>query len=246
MKLAQAHQDKVLVEALAQEGRIQARVVHRHVARVTDGGVFHDRVYLVLDWVTGADLEDLMDARALGSLVDRVRLFRGLARGVHAMHRRHVVHRDLKPSNVMVREVGRRREAVVIDFHLAKILTPGAAPAPWGISREFSTLGTPGYMAPEQVTAVGEVDTRADLFSLGAIFYEMLSGRPAYEQDDEHDLYLAARLERYTPLQEVVRGIDQELAGLVNSLLRADPARRLGSARRLLLALDQWLSRQRS
>ena len=246
MKMVHPEVDKAVVDALAQEARIQARIVHRHVARVTDGGSWRGRIYLVLDWVPGKDLEQLIDGDGLGGVGDRLRLFRGLVRGVHAMHRRHVVHRDLKPSNVMVREVGRRREAVVIDFHLAKILTPGAAPEPVGLSREFATLGTPGYMAPEQVTSVGSVDTRADLFSLGAILYEMVSGQPAFVEDDEHDLFLKGRLERYVPLADVVPGVDPELCDMVTSLLKADPTRRLGSARRLLLALDAHLSRRGS
>jgi len=243
MKMVHPEQDKAVVNALAQEGRIQARIVHRHVCRVTDAGSWRNRIFLVLDWVPGADLEQLLEADGLGDRVQRVKLFRGLVRGVHAMHRRHVVHRDLKPSNVMVRELGRRREAVVIDFHLAKILTPGRKPEPWGLSREYATLGTPGYMAPEQVTAVGSVDTRADLFSLGAILYELLCERPAFVEDEHHDLFLAAKLHHYVPLSEVLTQPDPELSSLVDRLLRAEPAERLGSARRLLLALDHWLHR---
>lgn len=239
MKVLHPDQEAAIQDALALEARIQARIIHRHVARVTDAGSWRGRLYVVLDWVEGSSLADLIDQRRILSVGHALDLFRGLARGVHAMHRRHVVHRDLKPSNVLVRQVGRREEAVVIDFGLAKVLRPGEAPRPEGLSVEFHTLGTPEYMAPEQVGNAGEVDARADLFSLGVILYELLSNRLPFEANELGDAFLSSRVGRYRPIQEWVPDLDPRVVTLVDMLLTPDVDRRLGSARLLLLELDQ-------
>jgi serine/threonine-protein kinase len=161
------------------------------------------------------------------------------------MHRRHVVHRDLKPSNVMVRQVNRREESVVIDFGLAKVLRPGEAPKAEGLSMEFHTLGTPEYMAPEQVANAGEVDQRADLFSLGIVFYELLTGDVPFAQhgDEGLDIYLAARAGKYVRLRERRPGLPERLYALSEQLLLPDPEQRQGSARDVLLELDRLRSR---
>lgn len=245
VKMLHPDQDTALEDALAKEARIQARIVHRHVARVIDGGSWRGRLYLVMDWVEGPLLATMIDEGMVRDATHAVDLFRGLTRGVHAMHRRHVVHRDLKPSNVMVRQLNRREESVVIDFGLAKVLRPGEAPKAEGLSVEFHTLGTPEYMAPEQVANAGEVDQRADLFSLGVVFYELLTGDVpfALQGVGALDIYLAAKAGKYERLRDCRPGLPEQLYALSEHLLQPDPDQRQGSAREVLLELDRLRSR---
>jgi eukaryotic-like serine/threonine-protein kinase len=239
IKMLNPGQDTPFQDALAKEARIQARIVHRHVARVVDAGSWRGRLYLVMDWVEGPLLSQMIDNKEIRDVDHALSLFQGLVRGVHAMHRRLVVHRDLKPTNVMVRQIGRREEPVVIDFGLAKILRPGEAPRAEGLSVEFHTLGTAEYMAPEQVTNAGEVDQRADLFSLGVILYELLTGAVPFCEQDGVDVYLASRCGQYRPIRERNPDVSETLAALCDQLLLPDVDARLGSARVLLLEIDR-------
>jgi len=245
VKMLHPDQDTPIEDALAKEARIQARIVHRHVARVIDAGSWRGRLYLVMDWVEGPLLASVVDEGLVKGPAHAIDLFRGLARGVHAMHRRHVVHRDLKPSNVMVRILNRREEAVVIDFGLAKVLRPGVAPKAEGLSVEFHTLGTPEYMAPEQVANAGEVDQRADLFSLGVVLYELMTGDVPFHQQNEGglDTYMAAKKGDYVRLRDKVTGLPEEIYRLSEGLLLPDPDQRRGTAREVLLELDRLRSR---
>ncbi len=245
VKMLLPDQDTPIEEALAQEARIQARIVHRHVARVFDAGSWRGRLYLVMDWVEGPLLATMIDEGQIKDPAHAIDLFRGLVRGVHAMHRRHVVHRDLKPSNVLVRDLGRREEPVLIDFGLAKILRPGEEPKAAGLSMEFRTLGTPEYMAPEQLARAGEVDMRADLFSLGVVLYELLTGDVPFHQEGESglDCYMAARAGQYEKLRERLPGLPEAVYTMSEQLLKPNPSDRPASAREMLLELDRLRDR---
>jgi serine/threonine protein kinase len=154
------------------ERQILATLDHPHIARLLDGGATEDgRPYVVMELVEGEPLDRYCDARAL-SLERRLRLFLDVAAAVASAHRRLVVHRDLKPGNILVTAEGTPK---LLDFGIAKLLDgpPGAATA------TLMRAMTPAYASPEQVRG-GPITTATDVYALGMILYELLTGEPPY------------------------------------------------------------------
>src|SRR5688572_2282677 len=161
------------------EGQATAGLLHPNVVSVYDVGEEGGRLYLVMEFVEGRTLaQDL--AREPGPLRERIVLLERAARGVAAAHEKGIVHRDLKPANILVTAAG---EPKVGDFGLARLMDSSVE-----LTRTGATLGTPLYMAPEQVEGK-DVTTRTDVYSLGAILYEVLTGRPPHTGDSVAELY---------------------------------------------------------
>lgn len=165
----------MLTERLGREREILASLSHAHIARLFDAGFGEDgQPFLALEYVAGTSLTHYADEYQLG-VAARLELFRQILSAVQYAHAHGVIHRDLKPSNILVTREG---DAQLLDFGIAKLLTEGAARA-----TELTLLGgrvlTPEYAAPEQI-AGGPVTTAADVYSLGVIFYELLTGERPY------------------------------------------------------------------
>jgi serine/threonine-protein kinase len=224
--------------ALLQEGRIQAVVRHPHVLRVADAFEVDGRILLAMEFVKGESLADYIEP-GRQPLEVVLPLFKGIVRGVRAIHKRGIVHRDLKPENVLLEPNGKRFRPLVADFGMAKILQPNQQPTPRGLSTSFSFLGTPEYMAPEQAADPGRVDTRADLFSLGALLYELVTGVVCFEAEHDVDvMYRAARAD-YDPVTAHVDDVPEAIVELVDALLRPKVEARLQSASAVLRVLDR-------
>lgn len=164
------------------EARAASVLNHPHIATIHDYGETEDGVpYIVMELVEGQSLSDLLRQGAL-PLERSVEIARGVAEALAEAHRHGIVHRDIKPSNVALNERGRVK---VLDFGLAKrvdTLNPGAeegAGASATLTRDGVIIGTPSYLSPEQALGLA-VDVRSDIFSLGLLLYECLTGRPAF------------------------------------------------------------------
>ena len=168
---------KAVIARFEQERQSLALMAHPGIARVLDGGLTAlGRPYFVMEYVRGKPITEFADERRL-SIRDRLRLFTQVCEAVQHAHLKGVIHRDLKPTNILAFDVeGGEPSVKVIDFGIAKA-TQHAATAQTVFTETGQMIGTPEYMSPEQADPTGEdIDTRSDVYSLGVILYELLSG----------------------------------------------------------------------
>ena len=206
------------------------RLDHPGVVRVFDFGRDGPWDWYSMELVDGKDLERLLAQGALEPAAKLDRYVEIVDAIAHA-HARQVVHRDLKPQNVVVDAAGRAR---VLDFGLAKILDQGL-----GMTREGSSLGTPFYMAPEQLQSAKQVDARADVFALGVILYELLTGQRPFLGASAAEV--GQQLLHHEPPRpgKVAAGVHPDLDALCMRALEKDPAARYPDAGALLADLER-------
>jgi serine/threonine-protein kinase len=212
------------LERFLSEVRLSLRVTHPNVCRVFDIGQFGDRTFLSMEYVDGEDLASLL--RRIGRLPEdkAIEISRQLCAGLAAAHDEGVLHRDLKPANIMIDGRGR---AKIADF--------GLAGATEGIAGYEARVGTPQYMAPEQV-AGGALSERTDVYALGLVLYELFTGKRAFDIKSADDLQ---RLSTSTPTSpsSYVSGLSPLVERAILRCLEPDPARRPASAAALAAAL---------
>ena len=168
----------------AGERQALARMSHPNIATIQDVGTTPcGRLYLAMDFVDGPPVTEYADRQQL-TIAQRLELFVPICDAVQHAHQRGVIHRDLKPSNILVEQRERRATPVVIDFGIAKpTAMPDADHTSW--AQRSRVLGTPEYMSPEQIQdPAGGVDGRADVYSLGAVLYELLTGTVPWQHHD--------------------------------------------------------------
>jgi Tol biopolymer transport system component len=229
-----------------QEARATAALNHPNILAVFDVGT-HDGVsYAVSELLEGETLRDRLKEAGAAQTSTSVPVRKAIdiaaqmARGLAAAHDKGIVHRDLKPENVFLTRDG---QVKILDFGLAKLVAPGAAPgqtlAP---TKDRGTtpgmvLGTIGYMSPEQVRGV-DTDYRTDIFSFGAILYEMLAGRRAFKGQTEADTMTAILTADPVEIADQGRALPPSLDRLVRRCLEKNPAERFQSARDLAFDLE--------
>lgn len=216
-------------ERLRREAQAAARLSHPAVATVYALEERGDDLFIVSEFVEGRTLRARLADGPVG-ISDAIRLGLGVARGLAAAHAHRVVHRDLKPENVMEMPDGGVK---VLDFGIAHIETTAPGPA---LTRA-GLLGTPGYMAPEQLRS-GPVDARADVFALGILLYELVTGIPPFGRGTSPSVIVAV-LEQEPPaaslqVPTVPLGLDQ----VIRTCLQKLPAARYGSAGQVAAALE--------
>lgn len=169
--------DPTVQARLEREAETTSRIEHQNVVRIEDFG--HDAdgsLYMAMEWLDGETLEDRLERDTL-ALDETVAIVHQICAGLEAAHDIDLIHRDLKPANVFLVRGGEELRVVLVDFGIAKLIGDDARSA---LTEQGTFVGTPYYVPPEQ--ALGDpVDRRADVYSLGAMLYEMIAGRPPYE-----------------------------------------------------------------
>jgi serine/threonine protein kinase len=249
-------------ERFRREGIILARLGHPHIARLIDAGVSNTgQPYLVLELVNGEHIDAYCDERRL-SIQRRVRLFLDVLAAVSHAHANLIVHRDLKPSNVLVNQAGAVK---LLDFSIAKLMADNGMSR---LTQEAGSVLTPKYAAPEQVTSA-PITTGTDVYSLGVLLYELVSGQHPYggavksSADytraivEQEPLPLSAAFlkaspesrsliaaQRSTTPDRLSRALGMELETILNKALKKSPAERYGSVAELADDLRRYLDDQ--
>ncbi len=208
-----------ILRRLVLEGRAQASIRHPNILIVTDLVRLETGPALVLEYVQGPSLEQLLQSRRL-SFAQVDHLVRPILRGVVAAHKHGLVHRDLKPANILLALADGRLIPKIADFGLVKVVFGEGGKA--GDTHTGAVMGTPAYMAPEQVRDSSTVDARADVFSLGAILYEMLSGERAFRGEDTLELFGNIKSGHRRPLAELAPGLPERALRAVKGALTTD------------------------
>ncbi|MCK6503058.1 serine/threonine protein kinase [Myxococcota bacterium] len=222
-----------LARRLLQEGRIQARLRHPNVVAVVDVVEHEGAIGLLMEYVQGSSLEDFLSEGPM-EVDEALDVFRQVLSGVGAAHAAGVTHRDLKPANILLTAQGDHVVAKVTDFGIAKVLSEDE-----GVHRTRAgvAMGTPGYMAPEQVTDSAGVDHRADIFALGAILYEMLSGTAAFRGPDPLVTMNRTVAGTYLPLSERAAGLPPAVCRAVDRALSTDREARFADCSEMARAI---------
>jgi serine/threonine-protein kinase len=215
------------------EIRIAARLQHPNILPVHDSGEAAGFLYYVMPYIDGPTLRKrLLEEGGELPIPDVVRILRDVADAVAAAHAQGVVHRDLKPENVMLSG----RHALVADFGVAKAVS--GAKGERRLTTAGVTLGTPAYMAPEQASGDAQTDHRADIYALGVLAYEMLTGDPPFVRSSPRALLAAQVTEAPVPVTERRETVPPALAALVMRCLAKKPADRPQRTEELLPALE--------
>jgi len=237
-----------LVARFEREAIAGAHVEHPNVVGATDFGQLEDQSYfLVLDFVEGTPLKDVT-AKGPMPAERALRIARQIASALEAVHEKGIVHRDLKPQNVMVQA---QDHVKVLDFGLAKVPVEklssasraAAKPSP-ALTGVGTVMGTLGYMAPEAVKGMEAVDARADLYALGIMVYEMLTGLHPFEGDDGVAIFKRQRSEDPPPMRVRAPAVSvpPEAEAIAMRLIQRDPLMRYATATEVIAAIDAALA----
>jgi non-specific serine/threonine protein kinase/serine/threonine-protein kinase len=260
--------DSSVVKRFQSERQSLAMMDHPAIAKVFDAGATAaGQPYMVMEYVDGLPITDYCDRKKL-SIRERLKLFIEVCDGVKHAHQKAIIHRDLKPSNILVVEVDGRPRPRIIDFGLAKA-TVAAAPGETLLTHVGGLLGTPGYMSPEQADPdVQDIDTRTDVYSLGVVLYELLTGflpfdttkwksqrldemlralretdppRPSTKVSVNRDGSTAQAEVRSTEARQLVNALRGDLDWITLKALERERERRYGTPSELAADIERYL-----
>jgi serine/threonine protein kinase/tetratricopeptide (TPR) repeat protein len=221
--------DRETVERFSNELKLARKISHRNVCRMFDLGKAEGTTFITMEFVPGEDLKKFIRKSGQLGAGRAVSIAKQVCEGLTEAHHLGVVHRDLKPQNIMVDEDGNAR---IMDFGIARSLSSKS------ITGAGVMIGTPEYMSPEQVEGK-DVDQRSDIYSLGIIIYEMLTGRVPFEGDTPFTIGVKHKSERPRDPRELNPQIPQDLGRLVLKCLEKDGAKRYQSAGELRTDLEK-------
>ena len=224
------------VERFRSEAEAAAGLDHGNIVPIYEIGEYGGQPFFSMKLIEGTSLaRRIAESGVRGTeLRELVRAVGTIARAVHYAHQRRVLHRDLKPTNILIDLQG---EPHLTDFGLAKVLERSSS-----LTHTVAVLGTPSYMAPELARGrAKQVTTAADVYSLGAVLYEVLTGRPPFEADSSLEILDLVREQEPAPPGTVGSGVDRDLETICLKCLRKEADGRYGSAEALAEDLERWL-----
>jgi serine/threonine protein kinase len=233
MILAGRLADQEDVDRFHREAEAAARLQHPNIVAIFDVGAVDGQHYFTMEFIEGTSLAKRVSTSPLPSRV-AAEYVRKIARAMHHAHKQGIIHRDLKPSNVLL---DAEDEPHITDFGLAKRISGDR-----GKTRTGTVLGTPSYMAPEQAQGRRDIGPAADIYSLGAILYELVTGRPPFAAETPLDTALQVLHNEPVPPRLLNPGIDHDLETICLKCLQKDPLARYATAEAMAQDLQRYLN----
>jgi serine/threonine protein kinase/WD40 repeat protein len=214
-----AHGDAI--QRFQREIRMAAQLAHPNIVTAYDAAQVGDQHFLVTEYVEGTDLHRLVHKSGPLPVGLACAYVRQAALGLQHAHERGLVHRDVKPSNLLV--AGQGTMVKVLDLGLARSQVPDGRSGPAELTQAYTVLGTPDYIAPEQVADSRQVDIRADIYSLGATFYFALAGRPPFPDGPWEEKLVAHRKAEPQPIEQLRPDVPPPLAAVLRKMMAKRP-----------------------
>jgi eukaryotic-like serine/threonine-protein kinase len=240
-----SHLRKLFEENFIQEARAAGRLNHPNIVTVHDADKTGDLLFIVMEHLEGNELSELIEKGHQFSYKQIAELIGRVANALHYAHENGVIHRDIKPANIFITASGTPK---VLDFGIARASRKlSDADQSFGQSRleEDRLMGTPNYMSPEQ-TRGGEIDARADIFSLGVVLYHLLCGELPFKAHDVEGLLHAIAREPAVPPQEIRPDVPLRLARIAAKAIAKKPADRYQHANEMAQDLNRYLEKERA
>ena len=213
-----------LLERFLREIRAVARLRHPNIVTAYSATRLGESIVFAMEYVEGLDLAKMVKAKGPMPVGHACDFVYQAALGLQHAHEEGLVHRDIKPGNLMLSRKGDKATVKVLDFGLAKATREGKVDG--ALTSAGQALGTPDYIAPEQILDAPKADIRADIYSLGGTLYYLLTGRPPFQANSLYDLYQAHISRDADPLNRLRPDVPAELAALVAKMMAKDPSQR--------------------
>ena len=228
---------KQALKRFEREAKAVARLTHSNIVKVTDYGEYEGSPYLVMEYLPGGTLKDLITQRGQILWKEAAQLLIPIAEALGYAHSQGIIHRDIKPSNILMTTSG---QPMLTDFGVAKVIDDDSTQ---GLTGTYASIGTPEYMAPEQIGSKN-IDARADLYALGVVFYEMITGRRPFEADTPMGVLVK---QSHDPLPRPARFVKDLPSNVEKFLIKAlakDPADRYQTSDEMVSALKIILGKK--
>jgi serine/threonine protein kinase len=240
--------DAVLLGRFHREARLALLLKHPNIVRTFQTGVADELHYIVMEYLEGETLDEVIARRGKMPPAEAVRLMYQALQGLQHLHAQGLIHRDLKPANLML--VGATPDSTlratlkILDIGLGRNLFEegSSEPVDSGLTAEGVLLGTPDYMSPEQARDPRGIDIRADIYSLGCVLYQLLAGQPPFPDTNIIGQMIRHATETPRPLKELNPTVPDGLQQIINWMLAKDPAQRYPTPERAARALQVFLA----
>jgi serine/threonine protein kinase len=234
-RIDRSTRDELAATRIAREVRAANAVSSEHIVRVLDVGTDDGCPFLVMERLVGEDLGARLRREGRVGEEDAIAIASQVLAGLAEAHAQGVIHRDLKPDNVFL--AAAPPCVKILDFGMSKMQALGGT-VPLAVTLRGTAIGTPLYMSPEQAAARPDVDARSDIYSVGAMLFECLTGRPPHVGETDDEVIASIRKTPAPKVGNLEAGVDPGLGEVIDRALAFDPGARVGSAREMRVALE--------